>query len=119
MMLRWPERSFLGFLALIVSVAAVFGHILEGAAIAAFLLYVSSIDSKPGIQGAIRCTGKPGQRPRCGPLLHLATRGAAVAARPAAHAVAEKLLDQATLKVDRESRQRERDAEERRPGARA
>ena len=57
MMLRWPERSFLAFLALIVSVAAVFGHILEGAAIAAFLLYVSSIDSKPAFKAQFDAPG--------------------------------------------------------------
>ena len=57
MRLRWPERSFLAFLALIVSVAAVFGHILEGAAIAAFLLYVSSIDSKPAFKAQFDAPG--------------------------------------------------------------
>ena len=57
MMLRWPERSFWVVLALIVSVAAVFGHILEGAAIAAFLLYVSSIDSKPAFKAQFDAPG--------------------------------------------------------------
>ena len=57
MMLRWPARSFWGFLALIMTVSAVFGHILEGAAIAGFLLYVSSIDSKPAFKAQFDAPG--------------------------------------------------------------
>jgi hypothetical protein len=57
MMLRWPARSFWGFLALIVTVAAFFGHILEGAAIAGFLLYVSSIDAKPAFKAQFDAPG--------------------------------------------------------------
>ena len=57
MMLRWPARSFWGFLALIVSAAAVFGHIWDGAAVAAFLLYVSSIDSKPAFKAQFDAPG--------------------------------------------------------------
>jgi len=39
------------------TVSAVFGHILEGAAIAGFLLYVSSIDSKPAFKAQFDAPG--------------------------------------------------------------
>jgi hypothetical protein len=50
MMLRRPTRSLWLFLGLVVSVAAVFGHVLEGAAFAVFFLFISSIDHKPAFK---------------------------------------------------------------------
>ena len=50
MMLRRPVRSLLLFLGLVVAVGAVFGHILEGAAFAAFFLFIASIDHKPAFK---------------------------------------------------------------------
>jgi hypothetical protein len=59
MMLRRPARSLWVFLGLVVAVGTLFGHVLEGAAVAAFLLYVSSIDSKPaGSQDSGRGAGR-------------------------------------------------------------
>ena len=50
MMLRRPVRSLWLFLGLVVAVGAVFGHILEGAAFAAFFLFISSVDHKPAFK---------------------------------------------------------------------
>jgi hypothetical protein len=57
MMLRRPVRSLCVFLAVIVGVAAAFGHILEGAAIAAFFLFISSIDAKPAFKAQFDAPG--------------------------------------------------------------
>jgi hypothetical protein len=50
MMLRRPVRSLWVFLGLVVAVGAVFGHVLEGAAFAAFFLFIASIDHKPAFK---------------------------------------------------------------------
>jgi hypothetical protein len=50
MMLRRPTRSLWVFLGLVVTVGAVFGHVLEGAAFALFFLFISSIDHKPAFK---------------------------------------------------------------------
>lgn len=57
MMLRAPARSLWVFLGLVVAVGTLFGHVLEGAAVAAFLLYVSSIDSKPAFKAQFDAPG--------------------------------------------------------------
>lgn len=50
MVLRRPTRSLWVFLGLVVTVGAVFGHVLEGAAFALFFLFISSIDHKPAFK---------------------------------------------------------------------
>jgi hypothetical protein len=50
MMLRKPARSLWLFLGLVVAVGAVFGHVLEGVAFAAFFLFIASIDNKPAFK---------------------------------------------------------------------
>lgn len=47
MTLRRPARSLLLFLALVVALCAVFGQVWDGLGVAAFLLFVSSIEAKP------------------------------------------------------------------------
>jgi hypothetical protein len=50
MMLRRPARSLWLFLGLVVAVAALLGHVWDGAAVAAFFLFISSIDHKPAFK---------------------------------------------------------------------
>jgi hypothetical protein len=50
MMLRRPVRSLCVFLALILAVGALLGHVLEGLAFAAFFLFIASIDHKPAFK---------------------------------------------------------------------
>ena len=57
MMLRGQRGPCGSSSGLIVAVGAVFGHVLEGAAVAAFLLYVSSIDSKPAFKAQFDAPG--------------------------------------------------------------
>jgi hypothetical protein len=57
MMLRRPARSLWIFLGLVVSVGAVFGHVLDGAAFAAFSLYLASIHAKPAFKAQFDAPG--------------------------------------------------------------
>lgn len=50
MMLRRPARSLWLFLGLIVVMAGLLGHGWDGTAVAAFFLFISSIDSKPAFK---------------------------------------------------------------------
>jgi hypothetical protein len=45
--LRLPHWSLLAVLAVVVGIGALFGHLLNAAGIAAFCLFISSIDPKP------------------------------------------------------------------------
>ena len=57
MMLRRPAKSLWVFLGLLVAVGALFGHVLEGAAFAAFFLFISSIDAKPAFKAQFDAPG--------------------------------------------------------------
>ena len=60
---RKPPRSFVIFLALVVTVGAAFGNTINAAGIAAFFFFIASIDAKPawkfwfGKQGSQYSTG--------------------------------------------------------------
>jgi hypothetical protein len=47
MTLRRPARSLLFFLGFVVALATVLGHLWDGLGVAAFFLFVSSIEAKP------------------------------------------------------------------------
>ena len=47
MMLRRLPRSLLIFLGLVIAVGALVGHVWDGIGVAAFFLFISSIDGKP------------------------------------------------------------------------
>jgi hypothetical protein len=57
MMLRRPARSLWLFLGVVVAAGALFGHVLEGAAFAVFLLFISSIDAKPAFKAQFDAPG--------------------------------------------------------------
>ncbi|MDQ2967753.1 MAG: hypothetical protein M3R37_05465 [Actinomycetota bacterium] len=57
MMLRRPARSLWLFLGLVVAVGALFGHAWDGAALAAFFLFISSIDAKPAFKAQFDAPG--------------------------------------------------------------
>ena len=57
MMLRRPARSLWLFLGLVVAVATVLGHIWDGAGLAAFVLFISSIDAKPAFKAQFDAPG--------------------------------------------------------------
>jgi len=63
MTLRTPPKSLVIFLGLVMAVGAVVHHLFDGIGLAAFFLFISSIEGKPAWKWFFDPPGEPGQRP--------------------------------------------------------